>query len=100
MLIDSDVSEWPREKVVSRHHTSKMSDDDLKHLHVNAGATLHVREVQLGNEAQISKTMLFSSSIIIAVDSASIADVHQPPKSSSHVLNTGLKESCPMQCVT
>jgi hypothetical protein len=59
MLIDSDVSEWPREKVVSRHHTFKMSDDDLKHLHVNAGATLHVREVQLGNEAQISKTMLF-----------------------------------------
>jgi hypothetical protein len=43
MLTNGNVSERPREKI-------EMPDDDFEQL--NAGASFHMREVQVGDEAQ------------------------------------------------
>jgi hypothetical protein len=51
MLINGNISERPREKVVSRYHACEMPDDDFEQLK-NAGASFHMREVQVGDEAQ------------------------------------------------
>ena len=50
MRIDGELGKWTSEKIISRDHPSKMSDDYLEDL--DAGTALYMREVQIRDDAQ------------------------------------------------